>query len=449
MALRDLLSLVWSNMVRRKARVAMTAIGVTIGTAAVIVLVSLGAGLQRTTREDLGSIGELTEIRVYSMSSLVGTGGPGTTTEVRLDAATLEELRQLPGVAAVTPLESLRGSVVVQFNRLEARPQIVGIEASQVQDLGFELGSGTLRLGRGQAVAGGAVAERFYNPQTGQPVGNARGRGGAVAPGRATEDPPELQGQALKLVLNKQASDGKLAERTVRVRVGGILAESSGQGSDTLYLALNDALDLNRWLSESTYNPDRSGYSQALVKVETPEDATIVEQEINSRGFVAWSAGTMLQTLNTYFLVIQAVFGGIGAIALVVAAFGIANTMLMAIYERTREIGLMKAIGATNRDVMSVFLSEAGGIGLLGGVGGIVVGVGGGALIDLVAGTYLAAQAVQSGADASQAAISIIYTPLWLPMFALVFSALVGLVSGVYPAVQAASLDPISALKYE
>jgi putative ABC transport system permease protein len=153
--------------------------------------------------------------------------------------------------------------------------------------------------------------------------------------------------------------------------------------------------------------------------------------------------------MNTIFLVIQGIFGGIGGIALIVAAFGIANTMLMAIYERTREIGLMKAVGATNRDVMTIFLTEAGAIGLLGGIGGILLGVSGGALIDLIAGTYLATQAVQSGADAADVVISIIHTPLWLPIFALVFSSLVGVISGVYPAVRAASLDPIAALRYE
>ncbi len=133
----------------------------------------------------------------------------------------------------------------------------------------------------------------------------------------------------------------------------------------------------------------------------------------------------------------------------VVAAFGIANTMTMAIYERTREIGLMKALGATNRDVMGVFLAEAGSIGSLGGVCGVVAGVGIGALIDLIAGTYLAAQAVQSGASAAEARISLIYTPLWLPIFAILFAAAIGVVSGVYPALRAAALNPIAALRYE
>ena len=98
---------------------------------------------------------------------------------------------------------------------------------------------------------------------------------------------------------------------------------------------------------------------------------------------------------------------------------------------------------------MSIFLTEAGGIGLLGGIGGVLLGVGLGAVIDLVAGTYLAAQAVQSGASASEVSISLIHTPLWLPIFAVAFAALVGVASGLYPAMRAAALSPVTALKYE
>jgi putative ABC transport system permease protein len=212
---------------------------------------------------------------------------------------------------------------------------------------------------------------------------------------------------------------------------------------------LSDVVSLNRWYSGAQSDPGRDGYSQALVKVASPDQALAVEREITGRGFFAFSARSALQGINQVFLIIQGIFGGIGAIALVVAAFGIANTMLMAIYERTREIGLMKAVGATNRDVMSVFLAEAGAIGLLGGVAGVLFGVGLGVSIDWIAGIYLRGQAAQSGAGAADMSISIVHTPLWLPVFALVFSALVGVVSGVYPAVRAASLDPIAALKYE
>ncbi|MDY6878514.1 MAG: FtsX-like permease family protein [Chloroflexota bacterium] len=429
MSFRDLLHLVISNLRRMKARVAMTAIGVVIGTAAVVVLISLAAGLQRSVTQDLGSIGELTQINVYSRGRPDRAGE-----EAVLNDQALAKFRKLPGVVAVTPLEPLMVSGMLRLNRLVGNAQITGIDPTQVGRLDFVLASGTDRLGRWQVLAGGQVADGFYNPQSQRPA----------------EEPLDLQGQSLQLVLSRIGDDGQSVERVVRLRVTGVLEESGGRDDHTLYLALDDVVELNGWFAGKRLNPGRDGYNQgALVKVATSEHITAVEREIVSQGFYAYSARSMMREINTVFLVIQGVFGGIGAIALIVAAFGIANTMTMAIYERTREIGLMKAVGATNRDVMSIFLAEAGSIGLLGGIGGVLLGVGLGALIDVIAGTYLAAQAVQSGASAADLNISLIHTPLWLPIFAVLFSALVGVASGLYPAMRAAALSPVAALKYE
>ncbi len=436
MATRDLLRLVWSNLRRMKARVAMTAIGVVIGTAAVVILISLAAGIQRSAGESFGSVSELTQITVLGGGIVRSMGGsmPGSEGAVLNDRA-LKEFRQLPGVVAVTPrLSLMAGGDILRLNRLTGSAhQIVGIDPTQVERLGFEFASGTGRLGRWQALVGARVADEFYNPQTRRPA----------------QEAPDLQGQGLQLVVARTGDDGRPVERIARLRVSGVLEESGGQDDYALYLALNDVSELNSWLTRQRFNPGRDGYDQVLVKVADPEQALTVEQEIMGRGFVAWSARSMMQQMNIFFLVLQGLFGGIGAVALIVAAFGIANTMTMAIYERTGEIGLMKAVGATNRDVMSIFLAEAGSIGLLGGVGGVLLGVVLGSVINLVARTYLAAQAVQGGADASDLMISIIHTPLWLPVFALLFSAVVGVVSGIYPAVRAARLSPVAALKYE
>ena len=142
----------------------------------------------------------------------------------------------------------------------------------------------------------------------------------------------------------------------------------------------------------------------------------------------------------------QIIFGGVGATALLVAAIGIANTMAMAILERTREIGLMKALGATNRDVLSVFLGEAAGIGFIGGIGGVLIGWSGSQILNVLAVAYMAGQSAQQGGPPPSLAV---YTPSWLPIFALIFSTLIGILSGLYPALRAANLIPITALKYE
>ena len=433
---RDLLALVLGNLRRMKTRVVMTAIGVVIGTAAVVVLISLASGLQRTATEDLGSIGDLTQITVMSRSFFGPEGsareGPGGD-DPALDYRALDKLRRIPGVMAATPREGLMGPASLRLNRLAGGAQVIGLDPSAAGRMGLSLSSGTDRLGRWQVLVGARVAESFFDPQVRQPV----------------EEPPDLQGLGLQLVLNRVGSDGSLAERTVRVRVAGVLAESGAQDDNTVFLALDDVVELNAWLIGARFNPGRDGYSQAVVKVDAIDQVLPVEQEILKQGFHAYSPRSALQGMNVLFLVIQGVFGGIGGIALIVAAVGIANTMTMAIYERTREIGLMKAVGATNRDVMSIFLAESGAIGVLGGLGGVLLGTGLGVLIDLIAGAYLGAMAVEQGAMGSRLSISIIHTPLWLPVFAVVFSALVGVVSGIYPAVRAAALSPIAALKYE
>jgi len=154
----------------------------------------------------------------------------------------------------------------------------------------------------------------------------------------------------------------------------------------------------------------------------------------------------MVESVNNLYLVLQVVFGGVGAIALLVAAIGIANTMTMAILERTKEIGLMKALGANNRDILAVFLGEAGGIGLIGGLGGISLGWVAGQVINVVALAYLAGQSVETGMPPPTVAV---YTPTWLPISALTFSTLIGLASGLFPALRAANLMPVAALKYE
>ena len=154
-----------------------------------------------------------------------------------------------------------------------------------------------------------------------------------------------------------------------------------------------------------------------------------------------------MQGINGFFVVLQVVFGGVGAIALLVAAIGIANTMAMAILERTREIGLMKAIGATNRDVLSVFLGEAAGIGFVGGIGGVAIGWAASQVLNVLAVAYFTGQAAQGGGPPPPS--TAVVTPFWLPMCVMVFATFVGLVSGVYPALQAARYEPVKALKYE
>jgi len=211
-------------------------------------------------------------------------------------------------------------------------------------------------------------------------------------------------------------------------------------------MTIEDVTAYNEWALGRRINRNKDGYNMAVVKVESVDKVLNISEQITALGYQAYTPQSFVQGINNFYLVLQVIFGGVGAIALLVAAIGIANTMAMAILERTREIGLMKAIGATNRDVLSVFLGEAAGIGFLGGVGGVVLGWSAGQIINVLAMGFLASQAASTGGLPPSVAV---YTPTWLPVFALVFATLIGLISGLYPALRAATMVPVTALKYE
>lgn len=446
MKLLDLVRLIFGNLSRRKARVALTAIGVIIGTAAVVILVSLAIGLQRNANEQLYGIGDLTQIQVSPAYEMVEGGGgmvvsvdgggrgvPGEPQPARLlTNSALDELRAIPGVASVIPREYLMTGVLVKYQRLEGGVSIIGVDTPDLSNLGLEAVEGSTELGRGTVVIGAMVPSNFYDPR--------------IRPGQEPPPPPQLYGQQIQVTVMKWDEQGNEIRKNYSLRVSGVLRETRGESDWTIYFPLEQVKTLNEWAQGRRINYNREGYSQVIVKVQNVEQVLDISEQITDMGFQAFTPQSFVQGINNFYVILQFIFGGVGAIALLVAAIGIANTMAMSILERTREIGLMKAVGATNRDVLAIFLGEAAGIGFIGGLGGVIIGWLAGQGLNVIAIVYLANQAGQQGGPPPSVAV---YTPVWLPLFALIFSTIIGMISGLYPALRAATMIPVIALKYE
>lgn len=437
MAFFDLVSLILDNLNRRKARVGLTATGVVIGTAAVVILVSLAIGLQRNATSSLYGISDLSRIDVYAKfvegPVVSGGGNQVPPSQKLLTNDTIAEITALPGVKQVIPRDYIMGESIFKFARLEAYMGILGVGGiHDLSEIGIKAQEGSLELGKNSIIIGSQIPTYFMNPQ--------------FRPGQEPPTPPDLVGQTVKLTLRKYDENGQPITRSFQLVVVGLLESTSGEEDYSVYMPIETITTYNEWLMGRRINRNKDGYQNFVVRVNDPKEVIDVTNQIKDLGYEAYTFQEYTQGINSFFVVLQVIFGGVGATALLVAAIGIANTMTMAILERTREIGLMKALGATNRDVLSVFLGEAAGIGFVGGLGGVVIGWSGGQILNVLAIGYMAGQAASQGGPPPSLAV---FTPTWLPIFALVFATLIGLLSGLYPALRAASLVPINALKYE
>jgi putative ABC transport system permease protein len=188
-------------------------------------------------------------------------------------------------------------------------------------------------------------------------------------------------------------------------------------------------------------DPAERNYSMLTVRMVSATQAEAVEDAVKKMHFSAYSYLDATRSMRRFFAVLDMFLGIFGSLALAVASLAIVNTLVMAVLERRREIGIMKAIGASDSDVKRVFFAEAATMGFLGGVIGVVLGWLIGRAINLGANLYL--QRLKMPPE------GLLMVPLWLALAAVLFAVLVSVVAGIYPAARAARLDPVEALRYE
>src|SRR5881409_3349483 len=406
------------NYGRARLRSGLTTAGVAIGTALVVLLIALATGAEDNVRRSIFSIGDLRLVTVQPFQP--GANGLSAVPRTISD----DTVAKLKGVAHVDGVyrqfDAPLGMVVEGGDDATIRPQ--GIEPGAPVDRGDLLAGRHIEAGdHAVAVIPGNIARLV-----------AASAGAAV--GRTVT---MRVGGAVKLGSTRIGGSG--TPRDYAVKIVGVFDEQASQTS--VRIPLDDALLAgaeNRGLTPDAVR-QITGYSGVAIESEDSQYVADVVKAVQELGFSAFSLKQVIEQIDKGFGVFRGILAGIGGVALLVAAIGIANTMVMAVIERTREIGIMKAVGASPRDIRAIFLSEAALVGAFGGVIGLALGILGGRAIELVIRNL--------NPQSNPAPIFVVDLPLALG--ALGLALLVSLVAGFLPSRRAMRMSALSALRYE
>lgn len=446
----DLLRMSASNLLRRKLRTALTVLGVIIGTASIVVMVSLGLGLRKSSLAQIEEYGGLTTINVNNYSWY--SDSPGSDEEPkRIDDAVVEEIAQLPHVEVASPI--LNVSVIAKQGIYEGWFQIRGMNQAALQKMDIDIAEGGLPPADSnlQLFYGNQVITNFYNARTNEYYWE-------------TMEVPDvdLMNDPIFLIFDTdayyQAGGTDANGQTIAppkkyiIPTCGLMAGDLETYKENCNSVFADIDALQAQLKKVFKNKvipgqpsTKSGkpykefyYEEVYVRVDDMEHVQEIQQAIQDMGFNANSNAEWMEQTQSQMGMIQMVLGGIGAVSLFVAAIGIANTMMMSIYERTKEIGIIKVLGCDLRNIRSMFLLEAGFIGFFGGLVGLVLSE----VISVVINSV-----VSQASNGYYAQLS--YIPLWLILVSLVFAVLVGMIAGFFPALRAMKLSPLAAIRNE
>ena len=466
MKISDEISLSARNLLRRKGRTALTLVGVVIGTCMVVLMISLGIAQTKTNEEMLQSWGDLTQVQIYGYGTMMGSDGK----PLYLDDAAIANIKQIPHVAAATPYAqayNLEGEITAGRNGRYTSDiyNLIGIDPTALEPMGFALQSGSWptntpaseKATKLQVLVGSSTG---YNFQDSRKSYNSpkryRYEGQTDANGK--ELPPFVDIDKDKMTLTIKTGEGSTEKsRSWELEVVGVLEPDGAKGYWTqsgIVLRIQDMKMLQKIYNDMTKTKEESkSYEQVYVKVDDLSNVTDVETAIHELGFTnTYSMNQQREEMQKQVMNSQMIFGGIAAVSLLVAAINIINTMTMAIYERTREIGVMKVLGCELGNIRTMFLLESSTIGFIGGL----IGLG----ISLIASFVLNnLSTLGQGLDLSGlmgggyymggggGTISII--PPWLMLAALVFATLVGLVAGILPANKAVKISALEAIRHE
>ena len=451
-----------SSLFKRKARTILTCLGVVVGTLSIVVMISLGIGMKKSMMDSMSSYGSLTQVEVEQPDRYSDDGKEKSEAEMEklyLSDELIQDFKEIPHVVDVYPV--LTSSAIIKTGKYYTWAEIKGMPHDVLVKSGMKLAEGDYpKEGELSLIYGNMMITQFSNEKTNS--------GGYWDTGKVPDVDYMKDTMFVIFDVDKyfSARNGSVDESGKPVKapkkyIIPTAAYTEGGPEDYnmyAYYVYTDLDALKRVLKKEFKNsaiPDqptkKNGkpykqifYNQIIIDVDNMENVTLVQQEIQSRGYRAYADAEWIQSEMKTMNIIQAVLGGIGAVALFVAAIGITNTMMMSIYERTKEIGIMKVIGCRIRDIQALFLIEAGYIGFIGGTVGIVFSY-------MLSGVlnYLVSSSSVGQEMGFEAGMKLSVVPPWLAFAAVVFAVFIAMAAGFLPSLRAMKLSPLAAIRAE
>jgi ABC-type antimicrobial peptide transport system permease subunit len=429
------------NLSRRKARTILTVLGVVIGSLSIIIMVSIGRGMENNFQTQVMQQGGLTTIMVNTYGNIFDDDGKWvSSTQQELDDNLVEQIRSIDHVRAVTPVIQMDAALFA--GKYQGYAYITAMDMDVFDDFDFPdlaFGEYPTEEDNSAIIFGSQSPYEFFDP-------NSR-----------SYSPKTIDVQKDRLVLKFQRFpvDGKKKEFSLPLKNIAKMVQTNGEFDYNTYMDFDYFKEIYLKYCSTLKLSDRKEaikliqkYQQIRLNVDNIDNVIEVQDKIKELGFQSESQMQFLQPLREASKTLQMVLGALGFIAMIVSAISIANTMVMSIYERTKEIGIMKVLGCIIRDIRKLFLFEAGMIGLFGGLIGILLGYISSFLINKFGQPLFGA--LMSGNfmyDMKNTKFSII--PIYLPFAALAIAIFVGLFSGYFPARRATKISAIEAMKTE
>ncbi len=399
MRLLDTLLLSTRMFKTRPMRTFLTVLGVGVGIGTVLFLVSLGYGLQNAILSKITTADALLSLDVT----------PGVADLITLTKKDVQEISQINEVEEVSPVINLPAQLTVGDLTGDGLVYAINPSFFRLSGVGVDYGQ-IINSDKDYTAVISSAGVQLFNLTPEQIIGKE---------------------VSLMLFVPKMSEDGfeeiEAIKREEKYKIVGVIND---ENANYIFIPSKSISDLGI-----------EKYDQLKVKVSANEHIERTRNEIIEKGFLVSSLSDIIEQANKIFRIIQIILALFGLVALMVSAIGMFNTMTIALLERINEIGIMRAIGITKKDVRQLFLLESVMMGFLGGIGGVVIGYVAGEIanigINILAKTF------------GGQSLDLFYCPMWFVIFIIIFSTVIGFITGVYPSIKASSLNPLTALRYK